>query len=177
MALSLTIPAGTILKESMFDEIAPDGNPLHFRDRAATYIDPITRTDTGLQTRVVIANLVAEHDWPLTGIFLSTAGNQAAPHMAVHVDDFPSQTGAPDGRADKLQETLLLAMEFLYKNEILVDDEEDPDDGQTIDVSQFFPQIHVWNYPALIPRAAPGVGDYQVKTFANSPPGNWWQRL
>ncbi len=177
MALSLTL-VGTILRQSTFDAIAPDGNPLHFRDRAATYVDPITQTDTGLQARDVISSLAAFHGWPLTGIFFSTSGNQKAPHMAVHVDDFPNQGGPPDQRPDRLQEELLAAMEFLYKNEFTVDDPEDPDDGQTIDVSQFFPRIKVWNYPALIPRAEPGVGDYKVIAFGSSnPPGNWWVNL
>ncbi len=170
MAVSLTL-IGTILRQSTFDAIAPDGNPLHFRDRAATYVDPITQTDTGLQTRVVIANLAAEHGWPLTGIFLSTVGNQLAPHTAIHVDDFPSQTGPPDQRPNRLQEKLLEALEFLYKQSVI-----DPDIGP-VDIREFWPAIHVWNYPALTPRGAPGVGDYQLRASASSPPGNWWQGL
>lgn len=173
MALSLTL-IGAVLQEATFNALARDGNPLHFRARVATYVDPITQIDTGVQARVEIANLAAVHGWPLQGIFFSTSGDQLAPHMAVHVDDFPVQGGPPGDRADTLQEELLAAMEFLYKNETLVDDPTDPDDGQLIDVSQFFPQVHVWNYPALVERSSPGVGDYLVAAFANQAPGNWW---
>ncbi len=176
MALSLTL-IGTTLRQSTFDELAPDGNPLHFRDRAATYVDPISQIDTGHQARVEIGNLAAVHGWPIPGMFFSTSGNQAAPHMAIHVDDFPLQTGAMGQRAEKLQNDLLAAMEFLYKNEREVTDPEDPDFGQTLDVSQFFPRIHVWNYPAVTTRAEPGVGDYQLAVFAKQAPGNWWQGL
>ncbi len=171
MALSLTL-IGTTLRQSTFDAIAPDGNPLHFRDRAATYVDPITQVDTGLQVHVVIANLFAAHGDPLTGLFLSTVGDQLAPHMAVHTDDFPNQTGAPGQRADKLGAELVKAAEFLYKKSII-----DPDTGQPVEIREFWPAIHVWNYPALIPRGAPGVGDYLLRASTSSPPGNWWQGL
>lgn len=175
MALTLT-GTFTILNQAQFDELAPDGGPLHFRDTQAGYVNPLTMLPTGQQARQIIAAQAATHGWPLTGIYFSSSGG-VLPHFAVHVSEFPVQTGPQSQRADKLQTALLDALEFVYKNEQVVTDPTDPDFGQTTSSRNFWPQVHVWNYPALVPRSVIGVGDYQLAAFTDAPPGNWWQEF
>ena len=173
-----------VLKRASFDAPAPDGTNLHFREQfrdpagtqLITYVNPLTGIDTGLSARQVVEDQFTAHGDPLIGIYVSASGN--VPHFAIHRSDFPSQAGAPDQRADKLQNDLDAAAERIYKTEQEITDPTDPDFGQTISTRNFFFVTHAWNYKSdnsYEPRN-PGIGgDFLCLLSNDPPPGNWWQ--
>ncbi len=174
-----------VMSRADFDAPAPDGSRLHFREQfrdpahtqLITYLDPLTGIDTGLPARQIVEDQFTAHGDPLIGMYVSASGN--VPHFAIHRSDFPTQTGAPDQRADKLQDDLDAAAERIYKTEELITDPEDPDFGQTVSTRNFFFVTHVWNYKgdnAYTPRAN-GVGDFRCLLSNDNPPGNWWIAL
>ena len=185
MSLSITGSFFSLSRTS-FDAQHPNGGPLHFREQfrdpahtqLITYIDPLTGIDTGLSARQIIENQFTLQGDPLIGIYLSASGN--VPHFAIHRSDFPSQTGPPNLRADKLQDVLDVAAESIYKTEEEITDPTDPDFGQTVPFRNFFFVTHVWNYKgdnSYEPRN-PGVGGDFLSFLSNDiPPGNWWQRF
>jgi len=162
------------LKQSEFDALAPDGNPLHFRLRGVTEIDPFTDVDTGKTARELITDLVAIHGWPLIGIFVSGSG-QSTPHLAIHRSAFPTQTGNPEARAEKLQDALDAALENIYKNEQSITDPTDPDFGQTITLRNFFVNAKIFRYRNDgLYDPSPAVQDYLMRLSDVSPGAQWW---
>lgn len=146
------------------------------------YRDPIAGVNTGMTARDVIRQQVALLGWPLVGIYISASGN--TPHIAIPREDFPSQTGAPGQRADKLQMALDLAIEGIYKSEAVITDPTDPDFGQTVELRFFFVSVKIWNYHSDNSLYAPRgrdvnenwIGDFLALMGVN-PPGDWWQEF
>jgi hypothetical protein len=161
----------TTLPQADFDAPHPNGGFLHFRPRGVTELDPFTKIDTGQSAREIIAALAAAHGWPLIGIFVSGSG-ESTPHLAIHRSDFPTETGNPEQRAEKLQNALDAAMENIYKDEFILDDPDDPDDGQTITARNFWvnTRINTYRNDGLYqPRT-----DYQFRVGNSQPTGQWW---
>jgi hypothetical protein len=146
----------------------------HFQG-TTTLLNPFTKVDTGLTARQTIANQAASFGWPLAGLYISGSGS--SPHLAIHRSQFPTQTGSPAQRAERLQTALQTAMDGIYKSSVVITDPLDPDFGQTVDIRNFWVSVHVWNYRTdglYVPRIK-GVGDYAFRVSDQSPPGNWWQ--
>jgi hypothetical protein len=164
--------AGEILTEAIFNE------QQHFRDRGVTERDPLTGNDTGLTARQIIEADVAVHGWPWIGIAFSGSGG-LVPHVTIHRSKFPSQTGNPEQRAEKLQNDLQAALESIYKTQQTIDDPTDPDFGQTVDIRNFWPAVHIWNYRAdnLYVLRSLGSGDYRIIASADQPTPDWWQQF
>lgn len=182
----------TLLTQQAFDELAPDGGPLHFRDRFSDgaqtipllHIGEFNLTPTGLTTRQVIAQQAATFGWPLKGIYISASGQHVIPHTAIHVSMLPTQTGPIDQRPGKVAAAIDLAFENRYKNEVQIDDPTDPDFGQTVELRNFWALSHFWKYQSnnllYTTKIIGGGGDYQfivVDGRKAQPPANWWQEF
>lgn len=173
-----------ILDQATFDAQHPNGGPMHFRNQyrdpahtqLITYRDPIANQDTGKSAREVIQDQATAQGWPLIGIYISGWGR--APHCAIHRLDFPSQTGNPEARAEKLQNALDAALESLYKSTKYIDDPTDPDYGQNIDIRNFWVSTHVWVYRnnGLYDPSFPNP-DYVFRVGDTQPRPGWWQQL
>ena len=167
------------LSEQSFNE------PHHFTDRFVGgvqqfEIDPLTGINTGLSARDILSNLAVTHGWPLLGIFVSQVGQGEMKHYILHRSDFPSQTGAPDQRADKLQTEIDESFQTVFHLSKEVTDPEDDDFGETDEFDPFFANTHFWNYRSdnLYESKIPGgAGDYLVRIDGRengNPPANWW---
>ncbi len=178
LALPLQAASGlfSVLTEANFLTIANDGGFFHFRNfMRPTYVHPITGVDTGLLPRAYIESLAAIHGWPLRGILISADGLTFTPHFILVRDEFPSQTGPPDGRADKLQTEMNLVFESVYDVPGGTDDDGDP-----IQVLSSRIKIHIFNYQADPSTYIDGCGidgeEYMFSQFnRGEPPGTWWQ--
>ena len=170
----------SVLTEVDFMMPHPSGGYLHFRDQfrdaagtqLVTYRDPLTGLDTGQSARAAIESQAAQFGWPLIGLYISGIG--LVPHCAINRLDFPSQTGSPEARAEKLQNALDLALESIYKREQYVDDPTDPDYGKTIDVRNFWVNTHVFSY-RRDGLYSPGA-DFKFRVGNKPPRSNWWAR-
>lgn len=177
-ALPLQAASGLFntLSEADFLTIAADGGFFHFRNfTRPTYVHPVTGVDTGLLPRAYIESLAATHGWPLRGIFISAAGLSFTPHFILVRNEFPSQTGAPSGRADKLQTEMDDVFEAVYDVPGATDDDGDP-----IKTLSSRIKIHIFNYKnnqaTYIPGCGIDGGDYIFTKFnRGEPPGTWWQ--
>jgi hypothetical protein len=138
-------------------------------------IDPFTKISTGKTARQIINEQVAVFGLPLVGMYISASGD--IPHLVLHRSQFPAQTGPANLRAEKLQTALQTALDNVYKAQVFIDDPTDPDFGQTIDVRNFWVNVHVWNYrnDGLYTPRRPGSGDFAIYVSDSTPPGNWWQ--
>lgn len=168
------------MTEAQFNELAPDGGPLHFRGSGFA-MDPLTGLPTTQTARERIAALAVTYGWPLRGLFVSQAGGVAG-HFVLHRQLFPPQTGNATQRASKLNDALTAALARVFHVSTQVTDPTDPEFGQVDEFDPFFANVHVWNYKSdnsYVPRED-GVGDYTLRiedrTVGNAP-ANWWQGL
>lgn len=153
------------LTEVDFNALRPPergGGFLHFREEAPWH--------TTQAVRQHISDLAATYGWPLTGIFLSGYGE--TPHFALHISEFPTQTGGQ--REEKLQNAIDAMLAARY---------EDVELGREEPGTFLICKTHVWNYSQqniYAPRRN-GVGDYAfsgpLSPWQGAPPANWWQDL
>ena len=138
-------------------------------------LDPFTKASTGKTARQILAEQTAQFGLPLVGIYISASGD--IPHLVLNRSQFPSETGSPAQRAERLQNDLQTAVDNIYKTQLFIDDPTDPNYNTTVDVRNFWVSVHVWNYRSdgLYTPRLNGVGDYAIRVSDTSPPGNWWQ--
>lgn len=170
MSLDVT-GSWTSLPLTTFEEVARDGQPLHFRPRGVTEIDPLTGLDTGQTAQEIIAGHAQTHGWPLAGIYISGSGG-SVPHFALHASQFPTQTGTPAQQADKLTNDIEDALARVYAGAV---------------TGRFFLTSHFWNYRAdglyeprrqqLVNEVVVWSGDFAVYLSTTTPPSTWWQGM